>query len=230
MSRVLGVQRGGVVPPNADKETIADVVRTLIGYGKVDLSQDRLAEILLAMLNYIESSTGTPITPSPTTLNVTYSGNVLTVTVNGVVATANINPVLGGTEYQYDAGGGTFVRATGLGITAVKNSGILTVTIPNNVVLKSFRVHGNSGDLDVQNNFSIILNNLAGTTSYVDVFLPVITLYDCILNLAPSSDIPWIYNISNSPQYQVTNVGNKTISLRFLNMNAYLNWGIKLNF
>lgn len=227
MSREFGVQRAGNIIGPPTKERLASLIRETIGYAKTDLSQDRLAEILLNMLGIMNTSS------EITTVQLNYYGNVLTVTVNGVSASVNINPTTGSsgsTIYTYDAGGDVYVKATALGITALKVPGLVILTIPNNTTVLSARLHGSASDIDVNKAIVIRFDNIAGITNLNDMFPPTIAMYDRIFGTDPTFVVPYTYNISNSPQGQIIAVGNKTLSLKFINMDAYLNWGILLNF
>ncbi len=126
--------------------------------------------------------------------------------------------------FEYNAGNGAYVVATGQNVTFTKNSGTGTFTIPEGVKLVSARIHGTSSDLQ-SNMFSIVFAGhfLNGTKD--TLYPPIVTKYDRALDIEPSEAIPYVYDIDNTPQIQIT--GTNPLKLRVINLNGIVNWGLK---
>jgi hypothetical protein len=104
------------------------------------------------------------------------------------------------------------------------------VTIPPGVKLLSSRLHGSAGYLDLDNTFSIKYDGFVGVSDKDNIYPPDIVLYDRILDTSPSSIIPWTYVYNASPQPQIVGVGLNFLTIKLINLDAYLNWGIKVTF
>mgnify|MGYP005992878717 CR=1 FL=1 len=101
------------------------------------------------------------------------------------------------------------VKATGLGITATKSSGALTITVPSSVSLESFRFFGSSSDLQ---SGEIVVNIVGGygsgtdfNTSDSNMYHPVITLQQ--RTVGPGSDFEQII-----PRTGVYNIYHKVFT------------------
>lgn len=126
--------------------------------------------------------------------------------------------------FEYSAGNGAYVVATGLNVTFTKSSGTGTLTIPEGVKLVSARIHGTSSDLQA-NSFSVVFAGhfLNGTKELL--YPPSVTKYDRGLDLDPSESVPYVYDIDNTPQVQITGVN--PLKIRVINLNGIVNWGLK---
>lgn len=126
--------------------------------------------------------------------------------------------------FEYSAGNGAYVVATGNTVTFAKNSGVGTFTIPEGIKLISARIHGTSSDLQ-SNMFSVVFAGhfLNGTKEAL--YPPSITKYDRGIDLDPSEAIPYVYDIDNTPQVQIT--GINPLRVRVINLNGIVNWGLK---
>ena len=110
--------------------------------------------------------------------------------VDGTYRWMLIRPHTGGT-LRYSAGADVMVSADGPGITAsTAGTGNLTITVPENVTLFSFRFFGVSGDLSSgEITIDIVGGYGSGTdfnTSDSDMYHPVITVQQ--RTVAPSAD------------------------------------------
>lgn len=83
----------------------------------------------------------------------------------------------GGAASRYDAGAGVLVTASATGVTATKSAGQVTITVPNGVLLYSFRFTGASGDLN-SGELVITINGGSGAlnTSDANSFWPALTV------------------------------------------------------
>lgn len=207
------------IPPSGLSSVITDL--TLTGQG-TNLLPLGLADNVVTTAKLVDAA----VTFAKIAQNGATSGQVIQ--WNGVQWVAG-TPTSGGSDvYFYDAGDDAYVTATAPGITFSKNSGLGTFVIPNNVKLLSCRIHGTNSELNA-NNFSIIFSNQFGNSSLAELFVPVsIMKYDRIAGNAPSEGTPYIYDIDNNPQVQITGVN--PLRIRVINLNVYLNWGLCLNF
>ena len=83
-------------------------------------------------------------------------------------------------DQRYDAGNGVYVTATGAGVTTTKVTGQITITVPSDVTLHSFRVVGSAGDLN-SGELQIIIAGGKGAgvdfnTTDADLYHPDITV------------------------------------------------------
>lgn len=127
--------------------------------------------------------------------------------------------------YQYSAGNGGYVVATNLGVTFTKSSGIGTFVIPEGIKLISARVHGISSDLN-SNSFSVIFAGHYLNGNIDDLYPPTVVKYDRALEGNPSEGIPYVYDLDNTPQVQIT--GINPLKIRVVNLNGIYNWGLKI--
>ncbi len=83
----------------------------------------------------------------------------------------------GGSASRYDAGAGVLVTASATGVTATKSAGQVTITVPNGVLLHSFRFTGASGDLN-SGELTVTINGGSGSlnTSDANSFWPAINV------------------------------------------------------
>lgn len=140
-------------------------------------------------------------------------------------STKTLSATTGTTLYQYDAGDGAYVFATGEGITFVKSAGTGTFTIPSGVKLISARIHGEAADLS-SNNFTIVFSGHILNSSTATLFPPTIQKYDRAIAADPTTSIPYVYDIDNTPQIQI--VGVNPLTMRVVNLNGISNWGLKI--
>jgi len=128
---------------------------------------------------------------------------------------------------DYLAGNGAYVSATlgGSQITFTKASGVGTFTIPEGVRMLSARIHGNGSDLQ-NNSFSIVFQGHVLNQNEIQLYPPTVTKYDRALAGVPSETIPYVYDIDNTPQIQITGVN--PLRIRVINLNGIVNWGLKI--
>lgn len=127
--------------------------------------------------------------------------------------------------YQYNAGNGGYAVATNLGVTFTKSSGIGTFVIPEGIKLISARVHGISSDLN-SNSFSVIFAGHYLNGNVDDLYPPTVVKYDRALEGNPSEGVPYVYDLDNTPQVQIT--GINPLKIRVVNLNGIYNWGLKI--
>lgn len=121
--------------------------------------------------------------------------------------------------------GDAYVVATDPNVTFTKSNGVGTFTVPANKYLVSARIHGNASDLS-NNSFSVIINSNFANNNLDNFFPPTVMKYDRGLEMAPSETIPYVYDIDNTPQVQITGVN--PMKIRVINLNGIANWGLKI--
>jgi hypothetical protein len=122
--------------------------------------------------------------------------------------------------------GDAYIVATDPNVTFQKVNGFGTFGIPPNKYLISARIHGNASDL-LNNTFTVIFNgNNVFNTTLDSFFPPTVMKYDRGLEMAPSETIPYVYDIDNTPQVQITGVN--PMKIRVINLNGIANWGLKI--
>lgn len=144
---------------------------------------------------------------------------------NGTAWVAANESVSGVQIYNYSAGNDGYVLATGQGITFIKLAGYGLFTIPEGVKLLSARVHGTPSDL-VNNTFSITFSGHFLNQSLSELYPPTVVKYDRMLNAIPTEAIPYVYDMDNTPQMQITGVN--PLKIRVINLNGIVNWGLKI--
>lgn len=127
--------------------------------------------------------------------------------------------------YQYSAGNGGYAVATNLGVTFTKSSGVGTFVIPEGIKLISARIHGISSDLN-SNSFSVIFAGHYLNGNVDDLYPPTVVKYDRALEANPSEALPYVYDLDNTPQVQIT--GINPLKIRVINLNGIYNWGLKI--
>lgn len=153
-------------------------------------------------------------------------GQILKWNGSGWFPANDITGVPGLTYYEYSAGNGGYVVATALGVTFTKSSGLGTFIIPEGTKLISARVHGGSSDLQ-SNSFSIAFAGHYLNGSKEALYPPTVMKYDRGIELDPSESIPYVIDIDNTPQFQITAIN--PLKLRVVNLNGIANWGLKFN-
>jgi hypothetical protein len=128
-------------------------------------------------------------------------------------------------SYFTYAVGDAYIIATTENITFTKLNGVGTFTIPQDKYLISARIHGNTSDLN-NNAFSIVFNQAGFNTSLANFIPPTVIKYDRGLEMNPSETIPYVYDMDNTPQMQIT--GINPLKVRVINLNGIANWGLKI--
>lgn len=142
---------------------------------------------------------------------------------------------VGGGVQRYDAGNGVWVTASGPGATATVSGGVATISVPAGVELISARVNGETSDLDGANNFSVVVehdNSVAYNTSIANMYPPTINVINTASQLGggPTASLPFIQDEGSSPQPQIIAIDQGSITARLVNLNAFSNWSILLQF
>lgn len=136
----------------------------------------------------------------------------------------------GGGDEIYDAGNGCWVRASDVGVTFAKAGGTGTITVPEGVTLRYFRISGATADLNVSNQFLVVINHTGvGYNSNVATMVPpLINVVNTAAQLGggPTTDLPFIYDEGSSPQVQLTAVAAGDCTVRVINLNEFSNWYI----
>ena len=130
------------------------------------------------------------------------------------------------------------VTATGAGITAVRGSGMLTVTIPSGVTLLSARVTGDDAENDGSGNLTVVFNGagLQGNVNIATLHIPATQKIDLSAQVfgAPAPGNPYSVDDDDTVQMQVVGVGfsgSPSISLRAVGLTAnYDDYQIVFNF
>lgn len=189
--------------------------------------------------------------PNGNTLNVTYNGGAISLnltethgnfitnlisdgstTKQALEELAAIISALGGSPgspsglYEYSDGDCAFI-ATGLGITAVWNTGELTVTIPENVVLISFVLNMQDGSniqagADASGATKWIRVKIVGGDYNVgksSIRVPIIQKTFYASGGATLSN-PYSIDIDNNPNMAVVGIQDNSITIRIWNITA----------
>lgn len=132
---------------------------------------------------------------------------------------------------------GAIITATGEGVEFTTSNGVGTVTVPEDVFLLSF---GLSGDLAFLDGGNYRLNvNYSGSRNFNNslesMLVPNVEIIETASQLigGPNQNLPFNYTgtqTPNAPQRHIVAVGDGNISLRFVNLNGYTQWHLKLNF
>lgn len=128
----------------------------------------------------------------------------------------------------YDAGNGAYVLASDTGVTYTKGAGYGIFTVPAGVFLYSARVHGGAADL-LSNNITVYFGGagMQQNITLATLYPPTVVKYDRLLEGQPNST-PYPYDMDNTPQIQIFDVGD--LAIRVVNLNGILNWGLKFQF
>jgi len=173
-------------------------------------------------------SAGQALTLTGTTFSISQAGatngQVLKWNGSGWFPANDLQSTSGIQLYEYDAGNGGYVVATNTGVTFTKSSGTGTFTIPEGTKLISARIHGISSDLN-SNTFSTIFAGHYLNSTANALYPPTVTKYDRALEANPSEGVPYVYDIDNTPQVQITGVN--PLKVRVINLNGIYNWGLK---
>ena len=86
----------------------------------------------------------------------------------------------GSSDSRYSAGNGVIVTADGANITTTKSGGLLTITVPAQVTLKSFRFAGGAADLNSGELRIVVVGGKGSGTAFntasADLYHPDITI------------------------------------------------------
>lgn len=130
------------------------------------------------------------------------------------------------------------VTATSAGITAVRGSGTLTVTIPTGVTLLSARVTGDDAENDGSGNLTVVFNGagLQGNEGIGSLHIPATQKIDLSAQVfgAPAPGNPYSVDDDDTVQMQVVGVGSSgspSISIRAVGLTAnYDDYQLVFNF
>jgi len=153
-------------------------------------------------------------------------------------------PSSGSTIFTYTpstSGSGSLtvvVTATGAGITAVRGSGTLSVTIPAGVTLLSARVTGDDSENDGSGNLTVtfIGAGLQGNEGIASLHIPATQKIDLSAQVfgAPAPGNPYSVDDDDTVQMQVVGIGSSgspSISLRAVGLTAnYDDYQLVFNF
>jgi len=139
------------------------------------------------------------------------------------------------------SGGGSLtvvVTATGTGITAVRGSGMLSVTIPTGVTLLSARVTGDDSENDGSGNLTVTFTGagLQGNEGIASLHIPATQKIDLSAQVfgAPAPGNPYSVDDDDTVQMQVVGIGSSgspSISLRAVGLTAnYDDYQLVFNF
>jgi len=139
------------------------------------------------------------------------------------------------------SGGGSLtvvVTATGAGITAVRGSGTLTVTIPSGVTLLSARVTGDDSENDGSGNLTVTFTGagLQGNEGIASLHIPATQKIDLSAQVfgVPAPGNPYSVDDDDTVQMQVVGIGSSgspSISLRAVGLTAnYDDYQLVFNF
>jgi len=132
---------------------------------------------------------------------------------------------------------GAVIVADGEGVEFTHTTGSGKVTVPNEVHLLSFGLHGSLSflangnyDLEVEYVWNTGVNNAAG-----NLWIPTFDVIEASSEQVggPSTGLPFQYTGTqtlNAPQRQIISIGNGNVKFRIANLDAYSNWLIKLTF
>ena len=147
-----------------------------------------------------------------------------------IIETDNENTVNQGFDLHiFDAGEGCFVMASDTDVSFTKSSGLGTLTVPQNTILCSAKISGDSSDLN-SNKFTVRFN--IDTEDYnqdIDSFFPPLVQ---VLNTSsqvasgPSTVLPFIYDEGTTPQVQLTRLDGGIVDVTIINLNQFANWTI----
>ena len=182
-------------------------------------------------INFItEAGTPKPDTISAEVILSPDGGNTLEARSNGLYAT-------GGSDFrifEFVIGDAVIRASDTTGVTFVKSGGTGTLTLPDSVYLISLTVKGVTADLDGSNNFKVVIaTNSATVNQGVSTLLaPNIDVINTAAQLGggPNDSAPFIYDEQSSPQVQITGVSGGSVTARVINLDAFSNWLIKLNY
>lgn len=103
----------------------------------------------------------------------------------------------------------------------------------DNCDILSVYVSGTTADLDVDNSFKVSFS-LVGAVDNKIYTIPTVQKIDRITGQAASTSIPYTIDVDNTPGQRVYSggiVGTSTsVGIQIINLNAFVNWGIKLVF
>lgn len=129
----------------------------------------------------------------------------------------------------FQAGEGCWVSATDSVVSFDKAMGIGTLTIPQDIVLLSAKISGDSSDLS-SNKFTVRFN--FDTEDYnqdIDSFYPpLVQVLNTTSQVAsgPSTILPFIYDEGTTPQVQLTRLDAGILDVTIINLNQFSNWTI----
>lgn len=118
---------------------------------------------------------------------------------------------------------GVLTVASAAGVTATRDTGIVTITVPEGVYLRAFDIKGVLGDLNA-NNFDIVIIGHVFNTNTNTVFPFIPMKYDRIAAAAPSESFPYIIDIDNTPGVRI--IATAPLTYRVVNLNGIANWGL----
>lgn len=128
----------------------------------------------------------------------------------------------------YSPGDSTVIKATASGITYSQTGGTGTFVIPSGPIMEYFKISGSNTTDDGSGNFTIVFNytGTAHNTSGANALPPVIQVLNTASYLAggPGTSLPFTYNQSTVPGYQVVGSSGGDLTVRITGIDAYTNW------
>lgn len=124
---------------------------------------------------------------------------------------------------RYSAGSGVYVTADNLGITASKSAGQVTISIPSNATITSFRFFGTAGDL---NSGEITFDFVGGKGSGVDYNTADTNMYHPFISIqqrtvAPATDFEQRpYDVGSFQIFNEVFSNSGTVSVKITNLSG----------
>jgi len=156
-----------------------------------------------------------------------YTNTNVTIDADGRITAASNGSASGISVYA--PGDSTIIKATAAGITYSQTGGTGTFVIPSSTTLIDyFKISGSNTTDDGSGNFTIVFD-YTGTghnTSGANALPPVIQVLNTASYLAggPGTSLPFTYNQSTVPGYQIVGSSGGDLTVRITGIDAYSNW------